>query len=604
MRKYLTFLITILLTFSLFNCSSPAMKTDVNNANQNFTYYSNKDFDEDSIMELNNSVDSKISSEWVRNGKGNGILGSFSNYRSSGAYMSSDFSYERYTYSFYNNGRYVLFYEYGQGNGHGSDGISTIQEQGVFVIKRDGERFYISLTSTSGIKTDKRYVVSQSYLLFLPVSNKTNYETNPEKLVYQLNCSNTDIPKKMIQRTSSNKDGLIGIWMFDYGCKKSYTYTYDGRYALETATAYYYPYSTELIFSDSNEIAINRIKRTYDKKVNEEKTQILIGTFSLDRDPDSNKTILTILLNDNSEYTFDCYTSENYLCLLDENKAFQLLKGNEYIIRINNAYGTQNSTIKKFHGDLLSESELPVLSCTDSLYFCGWYCEDEKINCETEINKNMTITAKWVNYVDSNNVKIGDLFLETNKFIHYQDYNPDNNIVPIAYVFKEKKSDSYGLMAAKEVGRYKWAIEPAASIDMNKMSKDIESGYDAWEYICSVDTNYSNNAIKYYPAFNYANTFNHGENWYIPSIREFEIMGAQLETLKVCNENPNLKSLYLYKTTGYYLTCCQSNLYGSYKGFVYYYDLRDKRANDCGKESCIEKTVSISDKGTLLIKRF
>ncbi len=91
------------------------------------------------------------------------------------------------------------------------------------------------------------------------------------------------------------------------------------------------------------------------------------------------------------------------------------------------------------------------------------------------------------------------------------------------------------------VGLYKrsslqWSSSPTGSgenftgIQGTTTSGDMD-GSDNWEYICSIDPSASETAARYYPAFNFANTYgttadldgtSYADGWYLPTIAELK----------------------------------------------------------------------------------
>lgn len=164
-------------------------------------------YDNDDIGSLNNVEDSVLSEmskiyKRISNSKKTGIIDTFTysvSYGSSGS--SGAYSYS-YTYSFYDTGRYALYYSQSTGIGTGSNGYSLLEESGTFTLFTKNGLYYITLKNSKGTETTYRYSVSEHYL-FLSKHNHVIIHTD-ETIEYTITYISNNGSDIEITQTHSN----------------------------------------------------------------------------------------------------------------------------------------------------------------------------------------------------------------------------------------------------------------------------------------------------------------------------------------------------------------------------------------------------------------
>ena len=181
--------------------------------------------------------------------------------------------------------------------------------------------------------------------------------------------------------------------------------------------------------------------------------------------------------------------------------------------------------------------ELPAEPVRARYRFAGWYTapggNGTHITADSTVVGNMTVYANWefINpqFINLNNIDIGDIVLENGKYINFSDYkiNAEGYMSiskPVGVVAYKGKTDSYGItgkvyMIGLQHDTCRWA--PSGSTgEKTKFNTSLTNGGENWGVISAADVIGTADASTYYPAFNFANTYRaigYTDGWFLPA---------------------------------------------------------------------------------------
>ena len=205
-------------------------------------------------------------------------------------------------------------------------------------------------------------------------------------------------------------------------------------------------------------------------------------------------------------------------------------------------FGNNPSSIVVPQGYILTNNELPSLTTDEEkLFFAGWYISDTLIVAgKYTINDDITLVAKWATGYTKNTSNIGDIVLMDGRITKPSTITSTEKSQAIGVIFGYDAEDFALMVGLNYASDLSWFTnvdgksydlyfkDIACSIDSTGNYTGDADGSDNWEYICSVETEYTKDPANYYPAFNfalsYADSYNitggYSKGWYLPSLIE------------------------------------------------------------------------------------